>query len=66
MITVADFAVACKQLTHEEIYELFEFDISQQLRDLIYMRAEDDTPEPVRSALNNIGYSFNVNSLKTY
>jgi len=66
MKTIAQFAAACINKSHNDIYELFEFDISQELRDLIYMRAENDTPEPVRSALNNIGFSFNVNSLKTY
>jgi hypothetical protein len=66
MKTIAEFAAACINKSHDEIYELFEDDISQKLRDLIYMRAETDCNEPVRSALNNIGFSFNVNSLKTY
>jgi len=66
MKTIAEFATTCINKSHNDIYELFEFGISQELRDLICMRAENDTPEPVRSALNNIGFSFNVNSLKTY
>jgi hypothetical protein len=66
MKTIAQFAAACINKSHDDIYELFEDGISQALRDLIYMRAENDTPEPVRSALNNIGFSFNVNSLKDY
>ena len=66
MKTIAEFATACINKSHNEIYELFEDDISQALRDLIYNRADTYTNEPVRSALNNIGFSFNVNSLKTY
>jgi hypothetical protein len=66
MKTIAEFAEACENKTHEEIYELFEDDISQELRDRIYRFSEIDTPEPVRSALNGIGIQFNVNSLKNY
>jgi hypothetical protein len=66
MKTIAEFAAACENKTHEEIYELFEDDISQELRDRIYSYSEIDTPEPVRSALNGIGIQFNVNSLKYY
>lgn len=66
MKTIAEFAAACENKTQEEIYELFEDDISQELRDRIYSYSEIDTPEPVRSALNGIGIQFNVNSLKYY
>ena len=64
--SVAQFAAACKNLTHDQIYTLFEDDISQELRDRIYSYSEIDTPEPVRSALNGIGIQFNVNMLKYY
>jgi hypothetical protein len=66
MKTIAQFAEACENKSHDEIYELFEDDISQELRDRIYSYSEIDTPEPVRSALNGIGIQFNVNSLKYY
>jgi hypothetical protein len=66
MKLVAEFAEACENKTHEEIYELFEDDISQELRDRIYSFSEIDTPEPVRSALNGVGILYNVQSLKDY
>ena len=66
MKTVAEFAAACETLSSDEIYELFEDDISQELRDRIYSFSEIDTPEPVRSALNGIGIIYHVQSLKDY
>jgi hypothetical protein len=66
MKTIAEFAEACENKTHEEIYELFEDDISQKLRDRIYSFSEIDAPEPVRSALNGIGMIYHVQSLKDY
>jgi hypothetical protein len=66
MKLVAEFAEACENKTQEEIYELFEDDISQELRDRIYSFSEVDTPEPVRSALNGVGILYNVQSLKDY
>ena len=66
MQTVQDFALACKHLTSDEIYDLFEFDISQELRDKIYEHAETDSNEPCRSALNQIGMHFSVQTLADY
>jgi hypothetical protein len=66
MINVADFAVACKHLTSDEIYNLFEYDISDALRNEIISRAAVDSNEPVREALNNIGRTFSVQSLADY
>jgi hypothetical protein len=66
MKLVAEFAEACENKTQEEIYELFEDDISQELRDRIYSFSEVDTPEPVRSALNGVGILYNVQSLLDY
>jgi hypothetical protein len=66
MITVADFAVACKHLDSDAIYDLFEYEISDALRDMILSRAMPDSNEPVREALNNIGRKFSVQSLADY
>ena len=66
MTTVEDFAVACKHLTHDEIYEMFEDDISQELRDAIYAYSEANCNEPCRNALNRIGRIFSVQTLATY
>jgi hypothetical protein len=66
MQTVAEFAEACKHLEHEEIYELFEDDISQELRDMIYAYSEANCNEPCRNALNRIGRIFSVQTLAEY
>lgn len=36
-VTVAEFATACTSRTHGDIYELFEYEIAQELRDEIYL-----------------------------
>lgn len=66
MQTVQDFALACKHLTSDEIYDLFESGISQDLRDKIYVHAVDHSPEPCRSALNEIGARFSIQTLAQY
>ena len=66
MKTVAEFAAACKHLTHEEIYEMFEDDISQELRDAIYAYSEKDCNEPARDALNRLGRIHSVQTLADY
>ncbi len=65
MKTIAEFAAACDKLTHEEIYELFEDDISVELRNDIYAYAEM-CAEPVRNALNKIGMQYSIQSLIDY
>jgi hypothetical protein len=66
MITVADFAAACKHLDSDDIYNLFEYDIADALRDDIISYATTHSAEPVREALNNIGRTFSVQSLADY
>ena len=66
MKTVAEFAAACKHLNSDEIYNLYEDEISQELRDEIYRWSEDDCNEPVRDALNKIGIYFSVQTLAEY
>jgi hypothetical protein len=66
MITVADFAAACVTLDHNDIYEMFEDDISEELRDKIYAYSEADCNEPVRNAFEKIGKEYNVQSLIDY
>ncbi len=61
--TVAAFATDCTSLSNEEIYMLFEDNISQELRDEIYLTYSTDSSEPVREALNKIGVQYNVLSL---
>ena len=64
--TIAQFADACKGLTHDEIYCLFEDCISDELRDEIYLTVADDCAEPFREACIAIGAQYNVQSLTDY
>jgi len=64
--TVQQFAEACKQLTCVEIYELFEFELSQDMRDTIYTQYESESCEPCRAAMIAIGNKFNVQSLQDF
>lgn len=66
MQTVAEFAAACKHLTSDEIYDLFECEISDALRNEIISLAFVESSEPVREALNYIGRMYNVQSLADY
>ena len=66
MQTVQDFALACKHLTHEEIYNLFEDELSQELRDQIYAMSSARCTEPCRDALNKIGIMYSVQTLAEY
>ena len=38
------------------IYEMFEDDCTQELRDQIYSLADPKSPEPFRSAMINMGF----------
>jgi hypothetical protein len=65
--TVQQFAEACKTLDSNAIYELFEFDLGEEMRDKIYAIADDiNASEPARLAFNLIGVQYNVESLKNY
>lgn len=65
--SVQQFAEACKSLDSDAIYELFEFQLSEEVRDAIYAIADDtDAFEPARLAFNKIGLQYNVESLQNY
>jgi len=64
--TIAQFAEACKTLTSDEVFEFFEFEISDALRDEIYSMSRTSSHEPCRDALEQIGKQFNVQSLIDY
>jgi len=63
---LSTFAKACKNLSSEQIYELFESVIENPLRAEILNVADTNTPEPVRCALNKIGTYYEVPSLIKY
>jgi hypothetical protein len=63
--TIEEFAEACRDLDDDDIYELFEFKISPELRDQFY-KIDPDSPEPVRAAMVSIGKKYGVPSLINY
>lgn len=65
--TISQFAEACRNLSSEAIYELFEFNLTEEMRDMIYAVADNpDASEPVREAMYEIGKLHNVQSLIDY
>lgn len=67
MQTLQDFATAViKMVDSNDIYELFEYNTPDALRDEIYKLASEDSAEPCREAMNKLGYMFHVESLINY
>ena len=65
--SIEQFAEVCKSLDSNAIYELFEFELSEEMREKIYAIADDkDSFEPVRLAMYTIGLQYNVESLLNY
>ncbi len=60
------FAQECVILTHDQIYMLFEDEITQELRDEIYSTFWSTSSEPCRAALRQLGERYCVISLQTY
>ena len=58
MITnLAQFIVRCEVSTNDQIYEMFEFECSDEVRTDVYFLADPESPEPFRSAMHNIGFT---------
>ncbi len=68
MITsLKDFLDACRVRSSDEIYDLFEHEISDSVYDEIMSHCEDvETSEPVRQALNSLGLKYSIRSLIDY
>ena len=66
VVSIPLFASACAHLTHEQIYKLFEAGISKELRNEILKTVGEDSVEPVRDALRNIGEMYNIQNLINY
>lgn len=64
--TVRAFVEACYGLNNNGIYALFEYGIPDALRNGIYEFADDNTPEPARSAFWMLGFMYGVESLFNY
>jgi hypothetical protein len=58
MITnIAEFIQRCEVSTNDQIYEMFEFDCSDEVRVDIYFWADLSSPEPFRSAMHALGFT---------
>lgn len=68
MLTIEQFVEACKTLSNDEIYELYEHKISDDLRNQIIAILPETihTTEPVRLRLNMLGLWHGVESLEKY
>ena len=55
--TLAQFIQQCEVSTNYEIYKLFEFKTSEEVRNDVYMWADPTSPEPFRSAMYNLGFT---------
>jgi hypothetical protein len=64
--TIPEFVQACATLDSDGIFELFEFKISESLRDEVLALSDPDSPEPLRSALNYLGEERSIQSLIDY
>jgi hypothetical protein len=60
------FALACQNLSSDDIYLLFEDEITQDLRDEIYATFWSISPEPTRAALRQLGERYDIVSLQKY
>ena len=55
--TVAEFVKAAKKLDTDAIYDLFEDNTSDAVRDEIYSLADPDSSEPMRDAMIKLGFT---------
>jgi len=57
--TLRDFIDVCRNdLTDiSDAYDVFEFECTTELQETIYQLADDDSPEPFRSAMTRLGFT---------
>ena len=68
MITSLEaFLEACKGQDNDRIYEIFEYEIDENVYVQVMANVDDDEdPEPVRNALNVLGEKHGIQSLVDY
>lgn len=54
--TLEQFIEFCKSATNDEIFDAFEDDCSDEVRDEVYAYSDPDSPEPFRNAMFNLGF----------
>ncbi len=64
--TVTEFIAACNNKSSNEIYEMFEFQISESLRTELCNMMDPDESEPTRALFYNFGLKYNVQALIDY
>ena len=65
--SLEDFLKACEQQSNDRIYEIFESEIDENTYVHVMSHVDnDEDPEPVRNALNNIGRQHGIQSLVDY
>ena len=58
MITTLDqFVAFCKTATNDEIYEAFEDNCSDDVREQVYAHSNPESPEPFRNAMFSLGFT---------
>ena len=56
--TLNEFLIICEISSADDIYELFEDDCTDEVRAEIYSHADETSPEPFRSAMENLGVTI--------
>ena len=51
-----EFVSRCLNATNDEIYQIFEFETAENVRDQVYAFADPASSEPFRSAMCRIGF----------
>lgn len=55
--TIAEFIQKCEVSTNDQIYDMFETNCSDKVRNEVYFFAAPTSPEPFRSAMYNLGFT---------
>jgi len=64
--SMQQFAEACVSLSNNDIYELYEYEITADLKQEIDYTFWSVSPEPCRAALRQLGLRYDVMSLQEY
>lgn len=64
--SMQQFAEACKNLSNNDIYELYEREITYDLKQEIDYTFWSISPEPCRAALRQLGERYCVRELQEY
>ena len=64
--TMKQFADVCNDLSHNNIYCLYEDEITQELRDEIMQTFWSTSAEPTRAALRQLGERYCSVGLQSY